>query len=86
MIKFEDFFPVLDPNKTKIKFNMNAGDRNYPAWDYLLNGEDDPDWIQMNSWKTKQANINLNRANFLFAFAQYYPSHKCILFQLKKKI
>ncbi len=73
MLKFKDFFKVDDPDKTKVKFNMNKGDANLPAWDYLFNGEDDPDWIGMNSWKTKQANNNLNRCNYLLAFAQYYP-------------
>lgn len=52
---------------------MNAGDANLRAWDYLINGEEDPGWIEMNSWKTKQANNNLNRAEYLLAFAQYYP-------------
>ncbi|WP_027334808.1 GIY-YIG nuclease family protein [Mycoplasmopsis felifaucium] len=73
MIKFEDFFNVLEPTKTKVKFNMNAGDSNLRAWDYLMNGENDPDWIEMNSWKKKQANNNLNKAKYLLAFAQYYP-------------
>lgn len=73
MLKFEDFFPVSEPEKTKVKFNMNAGDVNYPAWDYLRNGEEDPDWINMNAHKKKQANNNLNRAKYLLAFAQYYP-------------
>ena len=52
---------------------MNAGDVNHPAWDYLINGEEDPDWIKMNAHKKKQANNNLNRADYLLAFAQYYP-------------
>ena len=73
MIRFEDFFKVEFPGKTKVKFNMNAGDVNLRAWDFLINGEDDPKWIEMNSWKTKQANNNLNRADYLLAFAQYYP-------------
>ena len=73
MLKFEDFFPVKFPDKTKVKFNMNAGNASFRAWDYLVNGEEDPDWIGMNSWKTKQANNNLNRADYLLAFAQYYP-------------
>ena len=73
MIRFEDFFKVEFPGKTKVKFNMNAGDANLRAWDYLINGEEDPGWIEMNSWKTKQANNNLNRAEYLLAFAQYYP-------------
>lgn len=52
---------------------MNAGDANYPAWDYLIQGEENPDWITMNAHKRKQANNNLNRADYLLAFAQYYP-------------
>jgi len=71
MIMFEDFFPVAHPDRTKVKFNMNGGDVRYPAWDYLL--EDNPNWIEMNSYKTKHANNNLNRADYLLAFAQYYP-------------
>lgn len=73
MIRFEDFFKVEFPGKTKVKFNKNAGDANLRAWDYLINGEEDPGWIEMNSWKTKQSNNNLNRAEYLLAFAQYYP-------------
>lgn len=73
MLKFEEFFPVEFPDKTKVKFNMNAGDTNLPAWDYLINGEEDPNWINMNAHKKKQANNNLNKADYLLAFAQYYP-------------
>lgn len=73
MIKFEDFFKVLEPEKTKVKFNMNASNSNLRAWDYLMNGEDDPDWVELNSWKKKHANNNLNKAKYLLAFAQYYP-------------
>ena len=54
MIKFEDFFKVPYPRKTKVKFNKNAGDAKYPAWDYLY--DDDPEWINMNAWRTKQNN------------------------------
>jgi len=55
MLKFKDFFKVPYPEKTKVKFNMNVGgDPNRPAWDCLANGEDDPDWIGMNSWKEKK--------------------------------
>ncbi len=71
MIKFEDFFKVPDKSVTKVKFNMNKGDPNKPAWDLLLN--DSPLWIDMNAYKTKQANNNLNKAKYLLAFAQYYP-------------
>lgn len=73
MIKFEDFFPVKYKEKTKVKFNMNASDINCRAWDYLKNSETDPDWIAMNAHKKKQANNNLNHAEYLLAFAQYYP-------------
>lgn len=71
MIKFEDFFKVPNRDVTKVKFNMNKGDVTKPAWDLLL--ADDPQWIEMNAYKTKQANNNLNKAKYLLAFAQYYP-------------
>lgn len=71
MIKFVDFILAPDPQKTKVKFNMNAGDWNKRAWDLLL--EDDPEWLNMNRWKTHQSNNNLNKANYLIALAQYYP-------------
>lgn len=71
MIKFSDFLPVECPEKTKVKFNMNAGASSLPALDYLL--EDSPEWLNMNAWKRKHANNNLNHADYLLAFAQYYP-------------
>jgi len=71
MIKLTDFIIVPDEKKTKVKFNMNAGDTNKRAWDLLL--EDDFEWINMNAWKTKQPNNNLNKADYLIALAQYYP-------------
>lgn len=71
MIKFEDFFKVDNPNDYKVKFNMNNGNSLEPAWDYLR--DDAPEWIGMNSWKTKQPNNNLNHCKYVFAFAQYYP-------------
>lgn len=73
MITFEDFFNVPYPEKTKVKFNMNDADVGHPAWDYLVNGECDSNWIEMNSWKKKHANNNLNKCDYLLAFAQYYP-------------
>ncbi len=73
MIKFEDFFKVEHPEKTKVKFNMNAADPKLRAWDYLIKGEEDPDWIAMNAHKTKHPTNNLNHADYLLAFAQYYP-------------
>lgn len=71
MIKLEDFIKVSDPQKTKVKFNMNAGDWNKRAWDLLLG--DDLEWYNMNAYKTKQSNNNLNHANYLISLAQYYP-------------
>lgn len=73
MLSFKDFFPVEAPERTKVKFNMNAGDAKFPAWDCLLRDEEDSDWIDMNAYKTNQANSNLNNADHLLAFAQYYP-------------
>ena len=70
MIKFSDFMPVDFPDKTKVKFNMNAGNTALRAWDYLL--DDAPEWVAMNAHKRKQANNNLNHADYLLAFAQYY--------------
>lgn len=71
MISFSTFMPVNCPEKTKVKFNMNVGRNGLRAWDCLLN--DKPEWVEMNAYKTKQANNNLNRADYLLAFAQYYP-------------
>lgn len=71
MIKFSDLMPVDFPEKTKVKFNMNNADR-VPAWDLLL--EDDERWIEMNAYKDNNVpNHNLNCAEYLLAFAQYYP-------------
>lgn len=71
MIKLTDFIKSPNDKKTKIKFNMNAGDVNKRAWDMLL--EDDTEWLNMNRWKTKHPNNNLNYAEYLIALAQYYP-------------
>jgi len=71
MIKLEDFILTPNKNRTKVKFNMNAGDKEIPAWDLLF--EDSPDWVGMNSWKTIQSNNNLNHADYLIALAQFYP-------------
>lgn len=71
MIKFEDFFKDMPKGKIKVKFNMNNGNSNEPAWDYLR--DDSDQWIEMNAYKKKQANNNLNSADYLLAFAQYYP-------------
>lgn len=78
MIKFEDFFKVdgIDTSKIKIKFNMNADNKHERAWDFLKYDDGTPQynrWIDMNSYKMKHANNNLNKATYLMAFAQYYP-------------
>lgn len=81
-IRFEDFFKVASPEKTKVKFNMNAGDANVPAWDLLR--DDSERWIEMNAWRSEkdQANNNLNGYDYLLAFAQYYlyDDLKCYIF------
>lgn len=74
MLSFEDFFPVENTEKTKIKFNMNDADPNKKAWDYLVNGPDDSNWIRINAHrKEKNVSNNLDKAEYLLAFAQYYP-------------
>lgn len=72
MIELNKFIKVSDLNKTKIKFNMNAGNVEIKAWDLLFK-EDETEWEQINAWKTKHPNNNLNHADYLLAFAQYYP-------------
>lgn len=72
MIELTKFIKVPDLNKTKIKFNMNAGNVEVKAWDLLFK-EDETEWEQINAWKTKHPNNNLNHADYLLAFAQYYP-------------
>lgn len=71
LIRLVDFLDLSDPSNVKIKFNMNAGNPDKKAWDLLLN--DDPEWELMNSWKTKQTSNNMGKAEYLLAFAQYYP-------------
>lgn len=72
MIEFESFFrDVKSLGRIKVKFNMNAGDISKPALELLL--EDSNSWIEMNAWKTKHANNNLNNCDYLISLAQYYP-------------
>ena len=71
MIRFDEFFNVEKPSSTNVKFNMNNGNPNQPAWDLLL--EDCPHWIGMNSWKSKQPNNNYGNAEYVLSFTQYYP-------------
>ncbi|MDS3950383.1 GIY-YIG nuclease family protein [Staphylococcus epidermidis] len=72
MIELNKFIKVPNLNKTKIKFNMNAGNVEIKAWDLLFK-EDEIEWEQINAWKTKHPNNNLNHVDYLLAFAQYYP-------------
>ena len=79
MIKFEDFFKVEFPNKTKVKFNIHEGDQTKPAWDALRADEDSEKyqgWINMNGYKSKQSNNNYGNAEYVLTFAQYYPLGK----------
>lgn len=71
MIKLTDFIVMQNPSKTKIKFNIYPDSPDYPALDLLL--DDNQGFVEMNAWKTKQSNNNLNNADYLIALAQYYP-------------
>ena len=72
MIKFDNFFKeASSKGKIKVKFNMNAGDKSLPALDFLLSDNDR--WLEMNCWKSKQANNNYSDAEYVLSFAQYYP-------------
>lgn len=42
VITLRDLMPVAHPEKTKIKFNMNAGDVNVRAYDMLLKDTSTP--------------------------------------------
>lgn len=76
MIKFEDFFKLEFPEKTKVKFNINEDDINKPAWDYLREDEKEENqqaWMRMNAHKAeKNSNNNLDKYEYLMSFAQYY--------------
>lgn len=70
-VRFVDFFKVDSPNNTKVKFNINAANPELPAWDFLR--DDNPEWINLNAYRTKHANNNLDNADYVLSFAQYYP-------------
>lgn len=81
VITLRDLLPVAHPEKTKVKFNMNAGDVSLRAYDLLLKDTSTTErtdsgsrWYEMNAWRsaTGQANNNLNHAEYLLSFAQYY--------------
>lgn len=61
-----------EPGLTKVKFNMRAGVGGAEAWDLLL-ADDPEDWLNMSRHRERHQNNNLDRAEYLLAFAQYYP-------------
>jgi hypothetical protein len=71
LITFTDFLPVPEPEFTKVKFNMRAGDGGGEAWDLLM--DDHEEWLNMGRWRTKQTNNNMGNSHVLLSFAQYYP-------------
>ena len=94
MIKFEDFFKVDSPDKTKVKFNMNEGNKDTTAWDLLR--EDNASlkyqrWLNMNAhYEKKNYNNNYGNAKYVLSFAQYYLLGKEFyifggLFEIKSK-
>lgn len=72
MIKLTDMMPVPEPSKTKVKFNIRAGVGGVAAWDLLL-ADDQEEWLNMSRYRARQQNNNLGNAEYLLAFAQYYP-------------
>lgn len=76
MISFQDFFDLRDLGATKVKFNMSSGHGGERAWKNLLDNEEastNDAWIGMNAHRRKHANNNLDKAQYLLAFAQYDP-------------
>lgn len=63
--------PVPEPGSTKLKFHMRAGNGGGEAWDLLV--DDDPEWLNMSRWRAVTANDNMGAAQYLLAWAQYYP-------------
>lgn len=73
MIRFADFMPVPEPSRTKVKFNIRAGVGGESAWD-LLTAEDPEPWLDMTRYREKgNSNNDLDNAEYVLAFAQYYP-------------
>lgn len=72
MIRFSDFMPVPEPSRTKVKLNIRAGVGGAAAWDLLL-AEDPEPWLNMTRHREQHQNNNLDRAEYVLAFAQYYP-------------
>lgn len=72
MIKFTDFLRVPEPNSTKVKLNIRAGVGGASAWDLLL-AEDPEEWLDMTRHRELHQNNNMGDAEYVLAFAQYYP-------------
>ena len=76
MIKFMNFFKLDGISSIKVKFNMSSGRFGERAWKNLLENKEeclDDEWIRMNAHRKKQANNNLDKAQYLLSFAQYDP-------------
>jgi len=72
MIRFTDFMRVPEPSLTKIKLNIRAGVGGAAAWDLLL-AEDPEEWLDMTRHREAHQNNNMGNAEYVLAFAQYYP-------------
>lgn len=72
MIKFTDFMEVPAPHLTKVKLNIRAGVGGAAAWD-LLQADDPDEWLNMTRYRTLHQNNNMGNAEYVLAFAQYYP-------------
>jgi hypothetical protein len=71
MIPFDEFLPVPVPSRTKVKFNIRDGARGIPAWDLLLQEDQEP-WLNMTRYRAERnSNNNLDGADYVLAFAQY---------------
>lgn len=68
LIRFTDLLDVPDPERTKVKFNIRAGNDGTAAWD-LLQADDQTEWLNMTRYRTRQINNNLDSADFVMAFA-----------------
>ncbi|AQY01868.1 GIY-YIG nuclease family protein [Microbacterium foliorum] len=72
MIRFTDFMRVPEPSLTKIKLNIRAGVGGAAAWDLLV-AEDPEEWLDMTRHREAHQNNNMGNAEYVLAFAQYYP-------------
>lgn len=70
--RFTDCIVPPDPTRTKVKFNVHPNNPSMPAWDLLHRDSDK--WLEMNEWRSKKgSNHDLDKAEYLITFAQYYP-------------